>query len=158
MKKRIYLISFILLIVDIISKLIVKNTLALDSSNIIIPNFFSLTYVLNDGAAFSMLSGNVYLLIIVSLIILGGIIYFLKRDNLNNYKVIYYSLLIGGLLGNLLDRIRYNAVVDFLDFSLFGTHFPIFNLADVFICISVFLIILEGIRDKSENKSRRRRS
>ena len=158
MKKRVYLFSFLFLILDIISKLIVKNNIVLNSSNIIIPNFFKLTYVLNDGAAFSILSGNIYLLIIVSLIILGGIIYYLRRDNLNNYKVIYYSLLIGGLLGNLIDRIIYNGVIDFLDFTLFGRNMPIFNLADIFICVSVFLIILEGMVKIDGNNSRRGRN
>ncbi|MBQ8891475.1 MAG: signal peptidase II [Bacilli bacterium] len=154
MKRRVYIYSFILLIIDIISKLIVKNNMVLNQSIKIIPNFFNLTYVLNDGAAFSILRGKLNLLIILGLVIFIGIIYYLNKERLNNYKIVYYSLLIGGLLGNLIDRIIYNAVIDFLDFNILGLNFPIFNLADTFICVSIGLIIIEGIVDLYGNKSR----
>ena len=145
MKKKIYIFSFIFLIIDFISKIIIQNYMTLNSSIPIIKNFFSITYVKNIGAAFSILSGKQLFLIILGIIILIGIIYYVNKDKLNNLKVIYYSLLIGGIIGNLIDRIIYNSVIDFLDFKIFGYDYPIFNLADTFICIGVILIIIESI-------------
>lgn len=154
MKKKVYIFSCITLIIDIISKLVIKNIFNLYQSLEVIPNFFYLTYVKNTGAAFSILSGKQLFLIILGISLLIILLKYLEKEKLNNYKVIYYSLLIGGILGNLIDRIIYNGVIDFLDFKIFGYDYPIFNLADTFIVISVILIIVEIIRkDYYENRS-----
>ena len=145
MKKKIYILTIILLLIDIISKLIIKNTMNLYQSIIIIPNFFNITYVNNIGAAFSILEGKQFFLIILGIIFLIGLINYIRKDNISKLKAIYYSLLISGILGNLIDRIIYHYVIDFLDFKIFNTSFPTFNLADTFICISVMLIIIESI-------------
>ena len=157
MKKRIIIYSLILFIIDLIVKLIVKNNMNLYDSIVIIPNFFNLTYVMNDGAAFSILQGKQIFLIILAILVLIAIIYYIRKDNLNKLKIIYYSLLIGGILGNLLDRIFYNSVIDYLDFKIFSYDYPIFNLADTFIFLGVVLILLEGIKgDKNGNRSKRK--
>ena len=154
MRKRVYIFSFIFFLIDFITKLIIQKSISLNNSISIIPNFFNLTYVLNDGAAFSILRGKNMFLIIMGIVVAIGIIYYLRKETLTNYKVVYYSLLIGGLFGNLIDRINYNAVRDFLEFNIFGINFPIFNLADAFICISIGLIIVEGIKGElNGNKS-----
>ena len=154
MKKRIFIYCSILFILDFIVKLIIKNTFILTKSIIIIPNFFNLTYVINDGAAFSILKGKQIFLIILSIPVLFFIIYYIRKDKLNNYKIIYYSLLIGGIFGNLIDRIIYNGVIDYLDFNIFGYDAPIFNLADTYIFFGVVLILLEGV--KNGNRSIRK--
>ena len=150
MKKKVIILSIVVLMVDIISKLIIKTNLNLYESIKIIPNFFNITYVMNDGAAFSILRGNQILLSILGILVIIVLGYYINKDKLNNYKVIYYSLLIGGILGNILDRLIYNGVIDFLDFKIFGYDYPIFNLADSFIVISVILIIIEIIRGRYE--------
>ena len=158
MKKRIIILSSILFIIDIIIKLIIKNNMNLFDSIVIIPNFFNITFVMNEGAAFSILQGKQIFLIILACLVLISIIYYIRKDNLNNLKVIYYSLLIGGILGNLLDRIIYNSVIDYLDFKIFSYDYPIFNLADTFIFFGVVLILIEGIKgDKNGNRSIRER-
>ncbi len=154
MKKKIIIISIVILLIDIASKLIVKTNLHLYESISIIPNFFNITYVVNDGAAFSILRGNQILLSILGIVVVIFLGYYINKDKLDNYKVIYYSLLIGGILGNILDRIIYNGVIDFLDFKIFNYDYPVFNLADSFIVISVILIIIEVGRGKYGNKSR----
>ncbi len=155
MKKKIFFLSLMFLIIDIISKLLVKNYFKLNSSIDVIPNFFRLTYVLNDGAAFSILKGKQIFLIILACFLLLLLIYYLNKEKLNNYKVFYYSLLIGGIVGNLIDRIFYKEVVDFLDFNLLAYQAPIFNLADTFIVFSVILILIEIIRkDYYGNRSK----
>ena len=157
MRKKLYIYVFTFLLLDIISKLIVKNTMLLNDSITVINNFFYITYVENTGAAFSILSGKQLFLIILGIVILFFIIKHINKDKLNNYKVIYYSLLISGIIGNIIDRIIYNGVIDFLDFKLWNYDAPIFNLADTFICISVMLIIFESIKDSLyENRSKRK--
>ena len=67
------------------------------------------------------------------------------------------SLLIGGIVGNLFDRIFYKEVIDFLSFNIFGYMFPVFNLADTFICIGIFIIIIKLLKgEKNENSSTRK--
>ena len=146
MKKKVYIFSFILFIIDITSKILIKNTMKLYDSITIIPNIFNITYVLNDGAAFSILRGKQLLLSIIAIIAIIFILYNLKKENLNKLKIIYYSLVIGGILGNLFDRIIYHEVIDFIDIAVFKYQIPIFNLADTFICIGVALIVLETIK------------
>ncbi len=147
MKKKVYILSIIFLLIDIFTKQLVKNTLNLYDSIPIIPNFFSITYVINDGAAFSILKGELWLFIILGFVLLFFIFYYLQKEKLNIYKTIYYSFLIAGVLGNLLDRMLYKGVVDFLDFTIFSYNAPIFNLADTFIVISVILIVFESLKE-----------
>lgn len=147
MKKKVYILSIIFLLIDIFTKQLVKNTLNLYDSIPIIPNFFSITYVINDGAAFSILKGELWFFIILGFVLLFFIFYYLQKEKLNIYKTIYYSLLIAGVLGNLLDRMLYKGVVDFLDFTIFSYNAPIFNLADTFIVISVILIVFESLKE-----------
>ena len=153
MRKKVYILSLVFLSLDILSKLIIKNTLDLYQSITIIPNFFNITYVKNIGAAFSILSGQQGFLILLGIFILMLAIYYLRKEKLNSIKIIYYSLIIGGIIGNLIDRIIYNGVIDFLDFKILGFDAPIFNLADTFICIGVFLIIIESVGGVHGNKS-----
>ena len=147
MKKKVYILSIIFLLIDIFTKQLVKNTLNLYDSIPIIPNFFSITYVINDGAAFSILKGELWFFIILGFVLLFFIFYYLQKEKLNIYKTFYYSLLIAGVLGNLLDRMLYKGVVDFLDFTIFSYNAPIFNLADTFIVISVILIVFESLKE-----------
>ncbi len=157
MKRKILIFSIMFLTIDILSKVLVKTNLNLYDSITLIPNFFNITYVLNDGAAFSLFQGKQILFIILGIIFLGILIYYIFKEKLTNYKVIYYSLLIGGVVGNILDRIIYKNVVDFLDFKIFSYDAPIFNLADTFIVIGVGLILIEIIRKDiyGKNKSNR---
>ena len=152
MVKKLYLYMFLFVLVDQVSKNLVDFYITLNNSISIIPNFFSLTYVRNIVAAFSLLKGSRYFLIIASIIALNIIfIYFIKGKKLSNYNLIVYSMLLGGILGNLIDRILYGYVIDFLDFTIFGFDFAIFNLADTFIVISIILIVIGEIY---ANKSR----
>lgn len=81
-------------------------------------------------------------------------LYFIKDKKLKKIEVITYSILIGGIIGNLIDRIVYGYVIDYLSFNIFGYHFPVFNLADICIVVSVFLMIMieiKGSEEKHEN-------
>lgn len=153
--KKISLISIILVILDRIVKIIVKSTLKLNVKNTIIDNFFYLTFCKNEGAAFSILNGKTFLLIIITLIFLYFLYFFIKREkNFNKFVIINYSLLIGGIIGNLIDRIIYGYVIDYFDFKIFNYNFAIFNLADTFIVIGVILLLFnKGSEENGKSNS-----
>mgnify|MGYP004508856565 FL=1 len=149
------IISMILLCIDQISKLLVVNLLTKTDSITIIKNFFYLTYINNDGAAFSILVGKRIFLILIAVLVIVMLIRYIKKNNIQNkLELVSISLIIGGSLGNLMDRVVRGYVIDFLDFKIFNYNFPIFNLADTFIVIGVFLLLLKEIRKENNLDSR----
>lgn len=155
--KKILPISLLFVVIDQIVKILVISKLALQQSITIINNFFNITYVRNTGAAWSILSGNVLLLIMISVLALVAIYYYLIKDKeLNKIDIVSYSMLIGGIIGNLIDRIVHGYVIDYLDFKIFNYNFPIFNVADTLIVISIIIIgislIVGEYREQDRNK------
>lgn len=155
--KKILPISLLFVVIDQVVKIIVINKMALQQSITIINNFFNITYVRNTGAAWSILSGNVLLLIMISVLALVTIYYYLIKDkDLNKIDIVSYSMLIGGIIGNLIDRIVHGYVIDYLDFTIFNYNFPIFNVADTLIVISIIIIgislIVGEYREQNRNK------
>lgn len=139
----IFLLTIVFLIIDIISKVVISSLMDVYDSIVIVKNFFYITYVRNTGAAWSIFEGRVLGLVIVSLIIISFIIYYISKHRpKSRLEKVGYSLILGGAFGNLLDRVIYGYVVDFLDFNIFGYDYPIFNLADCFIFIGVVLLII----------------
>lgn len=156
--KKVYIIAAISALLDQIIKYIFELNLNSGESITIIPNFFSFTLIGNTGAAFSILNSNTIFLIIISLVALNLIyIYFLKGKELKLKEEVTFGILTGGILGNLVDRIFKGEVIDYLDFTIFSYNFPIFNLADIMIVLSVIYIALIMFRgEKNEDKSRRK--
>ena len=151
MKKEIYKISFFIFFLDQIVKLGLLQNFLLGTSIPLIPHFFSMTLVKNTGGAFSILTGNVFLLILIGLAFLSFFVYYIEREKYREKLEIYgLSFILGGLLGNLVDRIFRGGVIDFLDFQLFNYDYPIFNIADIFLVIGVFLLIFEEIRGREK--------
>lgn len=150
------LFSVIIFIIDQIVKLCVGFFIPLNTSITVFKNLFYISDVHNYGAAFSILYGNRIFLIIVSVLTLILVYHFLlKNKKFSWMDISIYSLLIGGILGNLFDRIIYGYVVDYLDFYFFNYNFPIFNIADICIVCSVVLIIIDTLRGgKGEIKSK----
>jgi signal peptidase II len=125
---------------DRISKVIVQHNLNLAESLEVIPGFFHLTYILNPGAAFGMLAGKTWILILTALFVLGAIIYFQDKIPSDNRIIrICMGMIGGGALGNLYDRLFIGKVVDFLDFKIWSY---IFNIADSMIVIGGILLII----------------
>ena len=140
-KDIVVLVGVVLL--DQLTKWIVASTMQIQESISIIPNFFSITYVQNTGAAWSMLEGKMIFFYIITIIFLVAMIYFYrttdKNDVLTRYGVV---LMIAGALGNFIDRLFLQYVRDFLDFIILGYDFPVFNIADISLCVGVGLIVL----------------
>ena len=154
--KKILPITIIVLLLDQLVKITVINNMNLFDSINIINDFLSITYVRNTGAAWSILSGSTLLLILISIIALVAIyLYFIKDKKLNKLENISYGLLMGGILGNLIDRIIYGYVIDYLDFRIINYDFPIFNIADICIVISIILIgitlIVGEVNERNKN-------
>lgn len=154
MKKKIYVVSLIFFLIDFLSKLLV---ICFDSKFpvVVIKDFFVLDKVTNEGAAFSLFSGYVFVLVLISILVL----YYVNKSIINDIRsktgILGVSMLIGGILGNLFDRIFYGKVIDFLSFNIFGYMFPVFNLADTFICVGVGLLVIEFLRgDINGNKGK----
>lgn len=146
--KKILSISFICILIDQIIKFIITINLNFTESINIIKNFFRITYLQNNGAAFSILSGNRIFLILITLFSLI-LIYFIliKNKKINNIESICYGSLIGGIIGNLIDRIRLGYVIDYLDFNFGNYQYPVFNFADILIVVSAITLLIISLKE-----------
>ena len=150
-REKIYSIAAISIMIDQIVKIIIRTKIKLNTSIPLIPNIFNLTYVENKGAAFSILQNTQIFLIIIGLVFLYVIDYYIKKEKkFDKLNIIALGLIIGGIIGNLVDRILLHAVVDYLDFTLI--NFPIFNIADSCITIGVILFIISIIKEEIDSK------
>ena len=146
LKKKIIIIAIIGFVIDQLTKFVVINYV--DNVNII-PGFLKFIYAKNTGVAFSMLSNNVLLIILISLILLVFLLYELRNDhNLNKISILSYGLLFGGIIGNLFDRIFRGHVIDFISFTFGKYSFAVFNIADILITVGVLLLIIKIIKEK----------
>ena len=159
MKKKYNLIYFLALLLagfDQLIKYIIIRKLELFQSIPVIDNFFNITYLKNEGAAWSILTGNRLFLITISLVIVFLLYFiFIKDNKLNKLEQYVYGILYGGIFGNLIDRIFRGSVIDYLDFKIFNYNFPVFNLADICIVISIILlgiIVFRGDKNEVCNK------
>ena len=149
-KKKYILITFLVIIIDQLTKFLINQNIEYLKSFQIIKNFFYFTNAHNNGAAFSILSGYNLLFISITLIAICLIDKYIEKN-------ISFYILLGGIIGNLIDRLIVGYVRDFLDFRIFNYNFPIFNISDICICLGIFLIIIKTIKeDKNDNKWRKR--
>ena len=157
-KYRMLGLSIITLLIDQIIKFIVVNKMTYLQTIEVIKNFFNITYIKNDGAAFNILSGNKILIILLTVIVVYLFyLLFIRNNKLSLYNEITYGILLGGIFGNFLDRLIYGSVIDYLDFKILGFNYPVFNFADSLIVISIFLILIDVIRgEDNANNSKRR--
>ncbi len=149
-KKYEFLIVILLLFIDQIIKLLIDFNL--DFKNTInLLSFFSITKLYNYGISFSFLNGSIYFIIILSILALTYLLY-LKKEFIYSVFINKGLLLIfiGGV-GNLIDRVHYGYVIDYLKIDLFNINFPIFNLADVIVSLGFILVIVGILKREYEN-------
>ena len=150
-KEDIYKVLTIVLLLDQGVKLIVQQKMVLNQVITIIPKFFSLVYVQNTGAAFSILKDSTVLLTIFSAIILAILSEYIKKEKyFSKLSILSFGLLTGGIVGNMIDRILHHAVIDYLSFEFFSYSFPIFNIADIAITVGVCLLIIDMFKEKGK--------
>lgn len=138
-KEKLYKISVITIIIDQLIKLFIKTNITKDI--VIIPKIFKITNVINTGAAFSILKNNNTLLILITIIILVLLNYYIKKNNIEN-EYFELGIILGGIVGNLFDRLLYNGVIDYIEIS----NFPVFNLADSLIVLGIILLIIKEFK------------
>lgn len=157
MKLKPYIIACFFFIIDLISKQLIMNLMNLGNSIKLINNFFYITYTKNNGAAWSILEDNRILLLIITVLALFLINNYMNKIKLSKLENFTYGMIIGGIIGNLFDRVFYGSVVDFLDFKIFGYNYPIFNLADSFIVIGIIILIVISIKGEMHERIKSRR-
>ncbi|TVY00601.1 signal peptidase II [Cohnella terricola] len=152
-----YAIAIVVLLIDYASKKVISRNVELNTESIsVLGNFFLITHTRNRGAAFSMLQDQRWFFLVVTIAVVTGILWYLHRSFRTSRLLLLLALavILGGAVGNFLDRALYGEVVDFLQFNFGSYTFPIFNLADTAICVGVGMVILDTLLTmKQENKS-----
>lgn len=136
-----------LVALDQASKYVVVRAMALGQSVPVWGDFFRLTYIHNPGAAFGLDLGSPLLHLVVSLAALGALA-LMYRSTPPSHRLTRWALVLvlGGALGNIVDRVRLQQVIDFLDFGVGGWRWPVFNLADSFVTVGALLLALTYVR------------
>lgn len=140
--------TLLILVPDVISKWLVEKHLELWSATPVIPGFFNFSHVRNKGAAFGFLNDTtidwqVPVFICINVVAIGFIIYLVRTAKRGTFCMLCgLGMILGGALGNLIDRVWRGFVVDFLDFHIGQYHWPSFNVADIGICVGAGLVVL----------------
>ncbi len=141
---RLLLVAVSVLILDQLTKLFILKGLSLGTSIPVLKDIFHITLVYNKGAAFGLFKGQNTFFILLGIVALLFIFYYLPRLKGRKVAAFACALLLGGISGNLIDRLRFGSVVDFFDFRIW----PVFNVADSAITIGAILIIAQLVRSK----------
>ena len=146
-KYRVFILTVsVSLLLDQWSKIYIDNNFELSQSKRIITNFFHLTYVRNPGAAFGILAENairIPFFIGISCVATVGILWYVRQiPREKHWQLFALGLILSGALGNLIDRIRFGEVIDFLDVHWYNYHWPAFNVADSAICVGVTIMLI----------------
>lgn len=161
MKKKDMILGIVFVILGIlldqIVKIIIRVNMEVGKEITLISHFFSITHIENTGAAWGGFSGYTIVLTIISIAILGYFIYLYKDINFKEKIIFSISLVlvIGGTIGNLIDRIFFRSVTDFLDFEIFGYDFPVFNIADMLLVVGFALFIIDLIFFENDDKKKK---
>ena len=142
------LLALVVIVLDQLTKWLVLEALDLANNPIIVTSFFNMVLVWNRGVSFGMFSdagsAGPLILTCLAIAVVIGLIYWLRQAE-GWGTLIGLGLVIGGALGNVIDRIRFGAVVDFLDFHIAQYHWPAFNVADAAICVGAGLLLIAGL-------------
>ena len=158
MIKRFFSIKFVIIfsifLIDQVSKYYIINIFEFQNEVIYLSSFLNLQLIWNEGIAFGLLSfeNNLYYnaITFVIIIVILILLFLIKNDDQYSY---FYSIIVGGALGNLIDRIRYSSVPDFIDFHISNFHWFVFNIADIFVSLGVIcLIVAEIFFNKNVNE------
>ena len=142
------------ILIDRVTKIWAIEVLSKFSQVIVIKDLFSLLYLQNKGAAFGILQGKLYFLTIVTIVVVVGMIYYIIKYRPRSKLIrISFSLIISGALGNLLDRMFYKYVVDFISIHFKDIYyFPVFNIADVMVVIGTALLAFYLLKEEKYGK------
>lgn len=149
-----------IILLDQITKIWVQRTFQLHESLVVVEGYFSLTYILNPGAAFGFFAGQgatfrmIFFGVVSIIALLLLAVFFRDTDEDDTAALIAISLLFGGAIGNMIDRVRLGEVVDFLDFYIEQYHWPAFNIADSAITLGITLLMVHIFFQKKETSEK----
>jgi signal peptidase II len=147
-----WLVAILAVLTDQISKMLVESRMVLGQSIPVMGGFFRLTFIKNAGGAFGIFFGGGWFYLAASIVAAAMIFFYLRRlpaeQILPRFSL---ALILGGALGNLVDRLRVGVVTDFLDFGIGRLRWPVFNLADAFVTVGVVLFFLSMIPTRKES-------
>lgn len=151
-----YILAGILIVIDQITKWIVVKNMELYEQITIIKDFFYLTSHRNKGAAWGILEGKMIFFYIITVIVIIGVIYYMQKYGKDSKLLaISLSFILGGAIGNFIDRIFRGEVVDFLDFIIFNYDYPIFNVADSSLVVGVILVLIGTFLDEKKKGNKK---
>ena len=153
MKIKLSVLAGFIILIDLATKTIVQNTMELYQSIDVIEGFFSIMYLQNTGAAWSILEGQKAFFIVVSSAVCTILLKTFIKEKEDPIILAGLALMFAGAFGNLFDRVVHGYVRDMLAFNIFGYDFPVFNIADVSLVIGVGLIALAVIIEERRSKS-----
>lgn len=143
-----YLIAFAVVVIDQVTKWLVVNNMYLGEQILLMENLLYITSHRNRGAAFGILQDQMWLFFTITIIVVIGIVYYLQTQVKYVGTGIAFGLILGGALGNFIDRLFRGEVVDFIDVKIVGYDFPIFNVADSCLVIGVVLLMLFTLKEE----------
>jgi signal peptidase II len=150
-----YLIAILIILLDQFTKWLIVSKMTFGDSIPIINNVLYITSHRNRGAAWGILQGQMWLFYAITLVVIIAIIYYIQKAAKGKWLLgISLGLMLGGAIGNFLDRVIRKEVVDFIHTYIFGYNFPVFNVADSSLCIGVVLLMIVMLRDERETKEK----
>ncbi|WP_238457490.1 signal peptidase II [Alkalihalobacterium alkalinitrilicum] len=151
-----YVIALVIILLDQWTKWIVVQSMEIGERISLIENFLYFTSHRNQGAAFGILQGQMWFFYIITVIVVGFIVYYIQKEAKSSWLLgISLGLILGGAIGNFIDRVFRGEVVDFIDTFIFTYNFPIFNVADSALCVGVALIFIKIINDERLAKGKK---
>lgn len=146
-----YIMLFVVLLIsDQWSKYWAKTVLYQQGSVQVIPHILRFTYVENRGAAFGMLQGQKYFFVIITFLLIGLFLFYLKKTNADKWLKLTATFIIAGAIGNFIDRVMLSYVIDFIDFHIIWSY--VFNVADMYVVGGTLLTALQILLQEEKNK------
>jgi signal peptidase II len=148
-----YIIALFVIVLDQFTKWLIVKNLEVGDSIEIIENFFYITSHRNRGAAWGILQGQMWFFYIITIIVIIGIVIYIQKAVKGKLLLgVSLGLMLGGAIGNFIDRLFRKEVVDFIDTYIFGYDFPIFNIADSALVIGVALLMIQMLKEERKLK------
>lgn len=148
-----YLIALFVILLDQFTKWLIVSKMNYGDSITIINNVLYITSHRNQGAAWGILQGQMWLFYVITLIVIAAIIYYIQKSAKGKGLLgISLGLMLGGAIGNFIDRVFRKEVVDFIHTYIFSYNFPVFNIADSALCIGVILLMIQMLLDERKAK------
>jgi signal peptidase II len=150
-----YIIAFLVILLDQATKWLVVKKMQIGESITVIEDFLYITSHRNRGAAWGILQGQMWFFYIITVIVIIGIIYYIQKYAKGKLLLgVSLGLMLGGAIGNFIDRVIRKEVVDFVNTFIFSYDFPVFNIADSALVVGVGLLMLQMLREEREAKEK----